>query len=574
MTPYGTMSHGNPVLADCPPEKEDLTMAKQSEPKITALYERLSRDDDLTGDSNSIIHQKSMLERYCRDNGLKNIRHFTDDGYSGANFSRPAWQELIDLVNAGKVGTIAVKDISRVGRNYLEVGMYTEILFVEKNVRFIAINNGIDSFSQQENDFTPFINIINEFYVRDTSNKIRAVMKMKGEAGEHLTTNPPYGYSKDPEDGKKWIVDEEAAKVVQRIFSLCLSGQGPSQIARILQEDKVEVPTVHWAKLGRKAPASQPSDPYAWAPRTVSGILEKMEYLGHTVNFKTYKQSYKSKKKMENPADKWVIFENTHPAIIDEETFRRVQELRRNKRRPTRTGKTNMFSGLLYCADCGAKMYYCTTNYYEARQDHFVCSNSRTRTGEKCSSHFIRAVVLERGVMMHLRLLKVCVTDYEPQFREALGAQQSREAKKALAEKKKQFQKAEARIVELNRLFKRLYEDSVSGRITDTRFQMLSEDYEQEQRELAEKIEVLDAEITAQEETTLSIERFVRKVRKHLNKPLELTPELLNDLVKAIYVHAPDKSSGQRVQEIDIAYDNIGIVPMELLNAVIMGKAA
>ena len=307
---------------------------------------------------------------------------------------------------------------------------------------------------------------------------------------------------------------------------------------------------------------------------TISGILEKMEYLGHTVNFKTYKQSYKSKKKMENPVDKWKVFENTHPAIIDEETFRRVQELRRNKRRPTRTGKTNMFSGLVYCADCGAKMYYCTTNYFEARQDHFVCSNSRTRTGEKCSSHFIRAVVLERGVMMHLRLLQVCATDYEKQFVEALGAQQSREAKKALAEKKKQLQKAEARIDELNRLFKRLYEDSVSGRITDTRFQMLSEDYEQEQRELAEKIEVLDAEITAQEETTLSIERFVRKVKKHLNKPLELTPELLNDLVKAIYVHAPDKSSGQRVQEIDIAYDNIGIVPMELLNAVIMGKAA
>ena len=573
MTPYDTMSHGNPVLADCPPEKEDITLAKQSDTDITALYERLSRDDELQGDSNSIVHQKTMLERYCRENGLKNVRHFTDDGYSGANFSRPAWTELIELVNAGKVSTLVVKDMSRVGRNYLEVGMYTEILFVEKNVRFIAISNGIDSFSQQENDFTPFINIINEFYVRDTSNKIRAVMKMKGEAGEHLTTNPPYGYSKDPDDPKKWIVDEEAAAVVRRIFALCLSGHGPSQIARILHEEGVDVPTVHWAKQDRKAPANQPSDPCAWAPRTVSGILEKMEYLGHTVNFKTYKQSYKSKKKMENPMEKWKVFENTHPAIIDEETFRRVQELRKNKRRPTRTGKTNMFSGLLYCADCGAKMYYCTTNYYEERQDHFVCSNSRKRTGEKCSSHFIRAVVVERGVKIHLRLLKICVTEYEQEFREALGARQSREAKKALAEKKKQLQKAEARIDELNRLFKRLYEDSVSGRISDARFQMLSEDYEQEQKDLFEKVEVLQDEIIEQEQQNNNIDRFIRKVKKYLYTT-ELTPEVLNDLVKAIYVHAPDKSSGHRTQEVEIAYDLIGIVPMELLLTVTQGKAA
>ena len=542
-------------------------MAKQSDTKITALYERLSRDDELQGDSCSIVHQKSMLETYARDNGLKNIRHFTDDGYSGANFHRPAWTELIELVNEGKVGTIICKDMSRVGRNYLEVGMYTEILFMEKNVRFIAISNGIDSFSQQDNDFTPFINIINEFYVRDTSKKIRAVMKMKGEAGEHLTTNPPYGYCKNPENPKRWIVDEEAAKVVQRIFALCLSGNGPSQIARILQEDKVEVPTVHWAKQGRKAPASRPTDPYVWAPRTISDILERMEYLGHTVNFKTYKQSYKNKKKLDNPVEKWRVFENTHPAIIDEETFRKVQELRKHKRRPTKTGKTNMFSGLVYCADCGSKLYYCTTSYYEERQDHFVCSQSRARTGEKCTTHFIRAVVLEKGVLMHMRLLINCVAHHEEAFRRALGARKNREDRKALTEKRKQLQKAETRIDELNRLFKRLYEDSVSGKISDARFQMLSEDYEQEQKDLEAKAEQLRAELSAQEEQNDNIDRFICRVRKYLDLQ-ELTPEVLHDLVKAVYVHAPDKSSGHRTQQIDISYDLIGILPTDLLFAV------
>ena len=348
--------HSTTHMTDCPPIKEDYTM-RQSE-KITALYERLSRDDELQGDSNSIVNQKTMLGNYAKDNGFKNLRHFTDDGYSGVNFNRPAWQELIALVEAGEVGAIIVKDMSRIGRNYLEVGMYTEMLFVEKNVRFIAINSGVDSANQQDNDFTPFLNIINEFYVKDTSRKIRAVMKSKGEAGEHLCTNPPYGYMKDPDNPKRWIVDEEAAEVVRRIFRLCMEGYGPSQIARKLKTNKVEVPTVHWSGMGRNPSASTPDNPHDWAPRTVSGILEKQEYLGHTVNFKTFRQSYKSKKKLDNPPEKQMIFENTHAAIIDEATWSRVQELRKNKRRPTKTGKSNMFSGLVHCADCGAKLYY------------------------------------------------------------------------------------------------------------------------------------------------------------------------------------------------------------------------
>ena len=319
---------------------------------------------------------------------------------------------MIELVRDNKIGVIIAKDMSRIGRNYLEVGLYTEMLFPEHDVRFIAVNSGVDSANQQDNDFTPFLNIINEFYVKDSSKKVKAVMKQKGESGEYLTTNPPYGYMKDPDNPKRhWIVDDEAAAVVRQIFAWCMAGFGPSQIAKKLKEAKVDCPTVHWMKMGRNAPAKTPDNPYDWAPRTITGILEKQEYLGHMVNFKTRKQSYKSKKKIENPPEQWKIFENTHEAIIDEETFTRVQELRKNKRRPARTGKTNMFSGLVRCADCGEKLYYCTSNSFETRQDHFVCSTSRKKGKEVCDTHFIRAVVLEEGTLQHMRLVIQCVAD-------------------------------------------------------------------------------------------------------------------------------------------------------------------
>ena len=570
LTEHAIIKPRNPVLADCPP-KEEMIMTRQSE--ITALYERLSRDDELQGESNSIVNQKSLLEKYAKDNGFKNIQHFTDDGYTGTNFKRPAWQELIELVHEGKISTIIVKDMSRIGRNYLEVGMYTEMLFVEKHIRFIAISNGVDSFLQQDNDFTPFLNIINEFYVRDTSKKIRAVMKLKGEAGEHLCTNPPYGYMKDPENKKLWIIDEDAAVNVRRIFELCMGGYGPSQIARILKSEKVLIPSAYWLSQGRKVNVTPNTDPYNWAARTVSGILENREYLGHTVNFKTYRQSYKSKKKLDNPIENQRIFENTHPAIVDAELWERVQELRQNKRRPTRTGKTNMFSGIAYCANCGAKMYYCTTNAFEARQDHFICSTSRRRGADVCSSHFVRAVVLEKGVMMHMRLVFECVAHHEEAFRKALGAKADADSRKELTAKRKALSKAENRILELDRLFKRLYEDNVSGKLSDARFEMLSADYEREQTELKEAVELLKAEISAQEEQNDNIDRFIRRVKKYLYLE-ELTPEILNDLVKAVYIHAPDKSSGHRVQEIAISYNMLGILPMNLISAVLNEEVA
>lgn len=505
-----------------------------------------------------------MLEKYANENGFKNLRHFTDDGYSGTNFNRPAWQELMSLVDEGKVDTIIVKDMSRIGRNYLEVGMYTEVRFPNSNIRFIAVNNGVDSDNQQDNDFTPFLNIINEFYVKDTSKKIRASAKTKGESGEHLTANPPYGYMKDPDDPKRWIVDEEAARVVKRIFNLCLESCGTSQIARILKDDKIETPTAYRIRNGGKS-TRVPENPYAWSARTISFILSRQEYLGRTVNFKTSKPSYKSKKKVLNPPEMWKIFENTHEAIIDEETFNRVQELREKRRRPTKTGKTNMFSGVAMCADCGGRMCFSTRKNFDETQDYFVCYTARSKGKEACSTHYIRAAVLEEGTLKNLRLVCLLVSCFEDEIRESVGALRTEEAKKELSGKKKLLQKSENRIAELDRLFKRIYEDNVNGKLSDSRFKTLADDYETEQAELIQKTELLKKEIEDFQEKTDNIELFIRKAKMY-NGVEKLTPKVLNDMVKAVYVHAPEKVNGVRTQEIEISYNHIGILPNELLN--------
>lgn len=534
---------------------------RQSE-KYTILYCRLSRDDELQGDSNSIVNQKNILSKYANENDFKNTHFIVDDGYSGTNFQRPGWNELLELIENNKVETIIVKDMSRLGRDYLKVGFYTEVLFVEKNIRFIAINNGIDSSNQTDSDFTPFLNIINEWYAKDTSKKIRAVMKAKGESGKHLTTRPPFGYTKSPDDKTKWIVDDEAARVVKMIFDLSLEGYGTSQIARILKDKKVLTPFLYWNTKGQAFKCSE--NPHNWSADTVAGIIEKKEYLGHTVNFKTYKQSYKSKKKCTNPEEKQLVFENTHEPIIDTDTWERVQELRKNKRRPSKTGKTNMFSGIAYCADCRQKLYYCTSNYFESRQDHFVCSTSR-KGKEYCSTHFIRAVVLEKGVLAHLKYVIGYVSAYEKQFREIMGAKQKAEVKKEISTKKKLLAKCENRINELDRLFKSIYEDKANGVLSEDRFKMLANDYEKEQQELELKIISLSAEISETEEQSDNLEKFISKIHKYLDLQ-ELTPTVLNDMVKRVYVHAPQTVDGKRTQQIDICYDLVGILPMSLLN--------
>ena len=544
-------------MADCP-EKEAIDM-RQSE-CITALYLRLSRDDELQGDSNSIVNQKAMLEKYAKDNKLSNTVVFVDDGYSGTNFDRPGWNELLEQVEAGMVKTIIVKDMSRLGRDYLKVGFYTEVMFVEKGIRFIAVNNGIDSANQQDSDFTPFLNIINEWQAKDTSKKIRAVMKNKGESGEYLATTPPYGYMKDPENPKRWIVDEEAAEVVKRIFSLCLEGYGPTQIGRVLKADKILCPTAYWASQGRKVNNPIPDNPCHWHSDTIAIILERKEYLGHTVNFKTYRASYKQRKKLDNPVEKHIVFEDTHAAIVDVGTWEKVQELRKNKRRPTRVGKTNLFSGVAHCADCGAKLYYCTSKDFEARQDHFICSISRTKGKDVCSTHFIRAVILEAMVLLHLQYVTDFVSHYEDAFRSLVNAKRSEDLKKELALKRKQITQGERRVAELSMIFKRMYEDHVNSKLTEARFLELSADYEAEQADLQAKLEQWRADLERQEQRTSDVDHFVDKCKRYAGLE-ELTPTILNDLVHKVFVEAPDKSSGRRKQNIHVSYDLLGVLP-------------
>lgn len=520
-------------------ESEDFIMNRQSE-KITALYCRLSRNDELQGDSNSIVNQKAILSKYAKDNGFKNLQYFIDDGVSGTTFEREGFQAMIAEVESGNVSTVTVKDMSRFGRDYLKVGFYTEVMFPDKDVRFIAINNGIDSNNQAESDFTPFLNIMNEWYARDTSKKVKSVMKAKGESGKTLTTILPYGYMKNPDNSNEWLVDEEAAEVVRKTYNLCLEGYGTSQIAKILEREKILTPRAYWVANGRYKNFEMPEHPYKWVPDTIATMLPKKEYLGHTVNFKTHKKSYKSKKKIDNPESEQMVFKNTHEAIIDLGTWERVQELRKNKRRPTRLEKTNMFSGIVYCADCGQKLYYCTSNKFESRQDHFVCSTSR-KGKDECSTHFIRAVVLEKGVLQHLRYVIQTVSCFEDKFREVMGAKHKAEVKKEIAAKRKAITKAQKRIEELDRLFTSIYEDKVRGILSETRFKLLSDNYEREQEELRKSVVTLSAELEHQQGQSDNIERFIEKVHKYLDLQ-ELTPTVLNDLVKRVYVHAPQKS--------------------------------
>lgn len=381
---------------------------------ITACYERLSQEDKLDGESNSISNQKRILEKYCRDHGYTAIRHYDeDDGYSGTNFNRPGFQRMLADIKAGKIKRVVVKDMSRFGRNYLQVGMYTEMLFPEYGVHFIAVNDGVDSV-RGDSEFTAIRNVFNEMYAKDTSKKIRATWQSKGRSGEHLTTIPPYGYKKDPEDKKRWIVDEEAAAIVQKIFALCMDGLGPTQITKWLQKNKVLNPTAYAYDKGLPVSNKPPVNPYKWTNETVSRILERLDYLGHTVNFKTTKQSFKSKKKLWNDPSEWVIFENTQEPIIEESVFLIVQKIRQG-RRPTKMGDMGMFSGLLYCADCGGKMYLCRTNYFKPEQEYYICSTYR-KDRTLCTTHSIRRVVLEEIVLRNLREAIQYVMQYEDDF--------------------------------------------------------------------------------------------------------------------------------------------------------------
>ena len=520
---------------------------------ITALYARLSQEDALDGESNSIANQKKILLKYAEDNDFPNPTFFIDDGVSGVTFDRPGWNEMIRLAEAGKVKTVIVKDMSRMGRDYLKVGYYTESFFAERDIRYIAINDGVDS-DKGDNDFTPFRNLFNDFYARDTSKKIRAVMRAKGNAGEHLCSNPPYGYVKDPNDKKKWIVDEEAAEIVKQIFDLCVAGKGPMQIAKALTAGKVLTVKAYYAKRDGKP---MPDNLYQWDPKSVAGILERPEYTGCTVNFKTYSKSHKLKKRLQNAPENYRIFPDTQPAIVDRNIFERVQELRANKRRPAKQAeRQGLFSGLLYCADCGSKLHFATGKNMTPEQDCYRCARYKSNTGD-CTMHFIREETLKRFVLR--RIFDVTAMFFEDimSFQKAVYEQRFEEAERAAKKRKREIAQAEKRIAELDRIFKRIYEDDISGAISHERFLKLSAEYEAEQKELTEKVKVDREMVNAYEQDKADFDSFAAVIRKYVGIT-ELTPTIVNEFVKKIIVHAPDTSSGHRRQKIQIIWNFVG----------------
>ena len=521
---------------------------------ITALYERLSQEDKLEGESNSIANQKKILERYCREHGITAYRHYDeDDGYSGTNFNRPGFQRMLADIKAGKIKRVIVKDMSRFGRDYLQVGFYTDMLFPDFGVHFIAVNDGVDS-TRGENEFTAIRNVFNEMYARDTSKKIRATWQSKGKSGEHLTTIPPYGYMKDPDNKKKWIIDEEAAAVVQQIFALCVSGMGPTQIAKWLEKHEIYNPTAYSQAKGRPVTNKPTANPYKWTNETVSRTLERIEYLGHTVNFKTRKQSYKSKKKLWNDPSEWVIFENTQPPIVEESVFLIVQNIRRSRRRPTKMGDMGIFSGLLYCAECGGKMYQCRATNFTEEQKYFICSTYR-KGKDLCTTHSIKNVVLHEIVLRNLREAIEYVTQYEAEFIQEAADSRLRERDAEFSRKRETLSRAESRIAELDNLFKHLYEDNVTGKLSDERFIKMSHDYELEQSNLKAMAEVLREEIKQQEKQKTNVKAFISAVKKYTDMQ-ELDASILREFIDHIEVSHTDKKS--KTREITIVYNFIG----------------
>ena len=524
--------------------------------RITALYARLSRDDEKEGISGSIQNQKAILEKYASDNHLPNPRFFFDDGYSGVSFTRPAFMEIMELAEQGLVANLVVKDHSRLGRNRLVVGQLLEEDFVRLNVRYIAIMDNIDT-ANGVSDIVPMQDLFNEWHAKNTSDKVRRVMQSRGNAGIPLTTNVPYGYKKDPIDKNKWIVDEPAAEVVQRIFQMSVSGLGPTQIAKRLKANGVLTPSEYQRGNGVNCPTKLPEYPHKWCSHTVAEILDRQEYVGDTVNFRTYRQSFKLKKQLDRPQEEWKVFPNTHPAIIDRETFTLVQNLRQHRRRPTRTGAVSMFSGLLYCADCGSKLGYSATNNYKREQAYFFCSGYRKNT-DLCSAHYIREKVVAQLVLEGLQRLLWYVQVYEERFAqeqmERFGLQEKRE----LTAKRRELDKAKQRVSEIDQLIQKSYEDMSKRLLSEERFATLSLSLEAEQKQLKMAIPAMEASLDATTDKAADLQRFIERARQ-VTRLTELTPEIVHEFIQKIVVSKPDKVDGKRHQRVDIHYNTIGL---------------
>ena len=531
---------------------------------VTALYARLSKDDDLVGDSNSIVHQKEILAKYAKEHGFTNIEFYVDDGFSGTNFNRPDFQRMMADAEEGKISTVIVKDMSRFGRDYIMVGYYTEIYFSNLDIRFIAINDNVDSNIQTENDLTPFKNVFNEWYARDTSKKIRAVFKAKGNSGKHLTTNPPFGYKKDPNDKDKWIIDDEAAATVRRIFQMYVDGYRISEIGHKLTEEKVETPILYYMNRGIKTNARS-EYPEIWDLMSIKYILSQTAYAGHTVNFQTAVKSYKTKKQVNLPRNQWVIFRNTQEPIIDEKTFETVQQMRKVKRARTKYNEPNMFSGLLYCADCGNHL----TIQRVARNrkmDNFSCATYRKKKKGLCSCHRILVSDLETIVKEDLQ--KVCeyVFLHEKEFTDEYLSGSKRETVKFQAKTKAELKRLSERQEEIGRIIRKLYEDNVSGRITDERFDFLAKSYEDEGNDLKTKIQELKNALASSVQEEEKLSKFL-KVVKSYTKIEELTPEILNSFIEKIYIGETEKYDGRKMQEVEIIYKFVGAINLPQYNS-------
>ena len=529
----------------------------------------------MVGDSNSIVNQKKMLEDYAKQNGYTNIEHFTDDGYSGGSFDRPDWKRMVAGIEDGSIGTVIVKDMSRIGRDYLQVGFYTEVMFKEKEVHFIAIANGVDNQKRESSEFAPFLNIMNEWYIRDSSRKVTTVLRARGMEGKHTTNNAIYGYRKSEEDKNQWVIDEEAAEVVRRIYRMSLEGKGPYEIARILSEEQIERPSYYLAKrgLGTCRSNNNTATPYVWRGATVRDILSKPEYMGHTVNFRSYKESYKDKRAKRTPKEDWVIFKNTQEAIVSEEMWNKVQELRKTVRRTDTVGEANPFTGLLYCADCGAKMYNHRGGAGRARnwkgelngkrrpdRDEYNCSTynlSRQSYDKQCSQHYIRTEVVRKLVLETIKAVSDYVITNEEEFINRIYSTSRDKQKESIRSLKRKIAQDTKRVNELNMLMKKLYEDNISGKLSDKRFEFMLSEFENEQDTLEISMENAKAEIEKYESDTVRADKFIELVKRYTDFS-ELTTPMLNEFVEKILVHEADYSSGERVQEVEIYLNFIG----------------
>ncbi len=544
-------------------------MKKQAENKnkITALYCRLSQDDGRDGESNSISNQKDILSKYAKENGYLYPEFFVDDGISGTTFDRPDFQRMQRMAESGEIGAIIVKDLSRFGRESIEMGRLTQVVYPSLGIPFIAIQEHVNTATGTGLEMMPFYNIFNEWYAEQTSKKIKAVWKSKADKGERVSSAIPYGYKKSEVDPKKWVIDDEAAKVVKYIFSLCLSGLGPLKTARRLESEKILTPTEYLKQNGRNPSNPMPSNPYRWSVNSITHILANRQYTGCTVNFKSTFVSFKVKKTVHIPEEEWQIIPNTQEAIIDEDTFNRVQELRNHRRRNTATGKTSLFSGLLYCADCGSKLYYCAAKSIKAENEFYRCSQYKENRGA-CSIHYIRDVVLKEIVLETVRAVAKYVGEFEPVFLHFFAKQNVAAREVNIRTMKQNIEKSKKRIADLDKLIERIYEDTILGNLSEERFRRMSQSYESEQKELLAAVEHDEQALRRAEQEKVDLRVFLEIIRNCVDLK-ELTPTIVNTLIKRIEVHNSTKDeNGRKHVPIDIYFTAVGIINIPTENEI------